>query len=54
VATYFLADHLAGEARNLDPLENVDVTWAPRSALTRFIPQDQIYPPILSALEAAA
>jgi 8-oxo-dGTP diphosphatase len=54
VATYFLADHLAGEAQNLDPLENVDVTWVSRSALTRFIPQDQIYPPILSALEAAA
>jgi 8-oxo-dGTP diphosphatase len=54
VATYFLADHLAGEARNLDPLENVDVTWVPRSALTRFIPQDQIFPPILSALEAIA
>lgn len=54
VASYYLADHLAGEAANLDPLENVDVTWVPRAALTRFIPQDQIYPPILSALEAIA
>lgn len=54
VASYYLADHLAGEAANLDPLENVDVTWAPRTALTRFIPHDQIYPPILNALEAAA
>lgn len=54
VACYYLADHLAGEAANLDPLENVDVTWVPRPALTRFIPQDQIFPPILSALEAAA
>jgi 8-oxo-dGTP diphosphatase len=52
VASYYLADHLAGEASNLDPLENVDVTWVPRASLTRFIPQDQIYPPILSALEA--
>lgn len=54
VATYFLCDYLAGEASNRDQLENVDVTWVPRNALTRFIPQDQIYPPILSALEAAA
>lgn len=52
VASYFLADHLAGEATNRDPLENVDVAFVPRSALTRFIPQDQIYPPILTALEA--
>jgi 8-oxo-dGTP diphosphatase len=54
VASYYLADHLAGEASNLDPLENVDVAWVPRASLTRFIPQDQIFPPILSALEAAA
>ncbi|MEU0818906.1 NUDIX hydrolase [Streptomyces mirabilis] len=54
IASYYLADHLAGEASNLDSLENVDVAWVPRTALTRFIPQDQIYPPILDALEAAA
>jgi 8-oxo-dGTP diphosphatase len=54
VASYYLADHLAGEAANRDPLENVDVTWVPRASLTRFIPQDQIFPPILSALEAIA
>ena len=54
MASYFLADHLAGEATNRDPLENIDVTWVPRTALTRFIPQAQIYPPILNALEAAA
>ncbi|MCG0061702.1 NUDIX domain-containing protein [Streptomyces tricolor] len=54
VATYFLCDHLAGEATNRDAVENVDVTWVPRAALTRFIPSAQIYPPILSALEAAA
>ncbi len=52
VASYYLADHLAGDASNRDPLENVDVTWVPRTALTRFIPPDQIYPPILTALEA--
>lgn len=54
VASYFLADHLAGEASNRDPLENVDVAWVPRTALTRFIPQEQIFPPILNALEVAA
>jgi 8-oxo-dGTP diphosphatase len=54
VATYYLADHLAGEPANLDPLENVDVAFVPRAALTRFIPQEQIFPPILSALEVAA
>ncbi|MFF3928220.1 NUDIX domain-containing protein [Streptomyces hirsutus] len=54
VAVYHLADHLAGEPANLDPLENVDVAWVPRIALTRFIPPDQIYPPILTALEATA
>jgi 8-oxo-dGTP diphosphatase len=54
VASYFLCDHLAGEATNRDTVENVDVAFVPRAALTRFIPQDQIFPPILSALEAAA
>lgn len=54
VAAYHLCDYLAGDASNRDPLENVDVAWVSRSALTRFIPQDQIFPPILSALEAAA
>jgi 8-oxo-dGTP diphosphatase len=52
VATYYLADHLAGEPTNRDPLENVDVTFVPRAALTRFIPTDQVFPPILTALEA--
>jgi 8-oxo-dGTP diphosphatase len=50
VATYYLADHLAGEAANLDPLENADVMWAPRASLTRFIPEQSIFPPILEAL----
>jgi 8-oxo-dGTP diphosphatase len=54
VAEYHLADYLAGEAANLDPLENLDVAWAPISALARFIPPDHIYPPILNALEAIA
>jgi len=52
VASYYLADHLAGDASNRDPLENVDVAFVPRRSLTRFIPADQIFPPILEALEA--
>jgi hypothetical protein len=36
------------------PLENADVVFVPRTALTPFIPQEQIYPPILRALEANA
>lgn len=54
IAEYHLCDYLAGDAANRDPLENVDVTWVPRVAVTRFIPLDRIFPPILSALEAAA
>lgn len=47
---YHLADYLMGEAENLDPIENADVAWVPRSSLTRFIPEQHIYPPILEAL----
>lgn len=53
MADYYLCGYLAGEATNRDPLENLDVAWAPIEALTRFIPADRIYAPILSALEAA-
>ncbi|MGX1220366.1 NUDIX hydrolase [Streptomyces ambofaciens] len=53
IANYYLCDYLAGEVSNRDPLENVDVTWVPRSSLTRFIPQDKIYSPIMAALEDA-
>lgn len=53
IANYYLCDYLAGEAANLDPLENIDVTWVPRSALTRFIPAEKIYSPIMAVLEDA-
>ncbi|ONK09470.1 NUDIX hydrolase [Streptomyces sp. MP131-18] len=53
LADYFIADYLAGEATNRDPIENTDVTWVPISALTRFIRTDSLYPPILAALETA-
>ncbi|MGW2090378.1 NUDIX hydrolase [Streptomyces sp. NPDC001880] len=53
LAEYYLCEHLTGEAANRDPQENVDVTWVPTSALTRFIPAEKIFEPILKALEAA-
>ncbi|MET7788110.1 NUDIX hydrolase [Streptomyces sp900116325] len=53
LASYVLCTYLAGEAANLDSVENLDVAWVPRAALTRFIPADRIYPPVLNALEAA-
>ncbi|MFI1589618.1 NUDIX hydrolase [Streptomyces halstedii] len=48
---YFLCEYLAGEATNSDVAENIDVMWVPRNAVTRFIPVDTIYPPILAVLE---
>lgn len=47
---YYLAEHLTGEAANLDPLENAAVQWVPQTDLPRFIPEQSIYPPILEAL----
>lgn len=51
---YLLCDYLAGEAVNVDVVENVSVIWTARSELTRFIPAHQIYPPILEALEVTS
>lgn len=53
LAEYYLCEHLTGDASNRDPQENVDVTWAPIASLTRFIPADRIYAPVLAALEDA-
>ena len=52
LAEYVLCEYLAGEAQNMDVLENVSVVWVEKSELTRFIPADRIFPPILEALEA--
>ena len=51
---YFVCDYVHGEAVNGDSSENVAVAWAPIKELARYIPEDQIFPPILDALEAAA
>lgn len=50
---YLLCEYLAGDAENVDVVENVSVTWTDRADLTRFIPADRIFPPVLEALEVA-
>ncbi|XVV05228.1 NUDIX hydrolase [Actinosynnema sp. CA-248983] len=51
---YLLCDYLGGDAQNLDVVENVSVTWVAKHRLTRFIPAERIFPPILEALEVPA
>lgn len=51
---YVLCEYLAGDAENVDVVENVSVTWTNRTDLTRFIPADRIFPPVLEALEVAS
>jgi 8-oxo-dGTP diphosphatase len=48
---YFLCSYLAGDAANLDNVENAAVTWAPRRDVAKFIEQGSIYPPVLLILE---
>lgn len=51
---YFLCDYLAGDPANLDPDENVAVTWVECAEITKFIPADRIYEPVLKTLEGTA
>ncbi len=48
---YFLCDYLAGTVENRDVSENVSAIWVRLRDITRFIPADRIYPPVLHALE---
>jgi 8-oxo-dGTP diphosphatase len=48
---YVLCEYLSGTAENRDPGENVSVTWASTSRLTRFIPAERIFAPVLAVLE---
>lgn len=50
IAEYALCEYLRGEAANGQPQENADVAWVPLARLTRFIPAEKIFPPILEAL----
>ena len=47
---YLLCEYMTGEAENMDPAENVGLTWADKATLTRYIPPEQIFPPVLEAL----
>lgn len=51
---YYECIYVHGEAVNGDAAENVAVAWVPIRELSRYIPTDRIFPPILEALEAAA
>jgi len=51
---YFLCEYLAGDVENRDILENVDALWVPTREITRFIPADRIFEPIVRALEGEA
>lgn len=48
---YLLCEYLNGEAQNIDIAENVSVTWATKEKVTRFIRAENIFPPVLEALE---
>lgn len=48
---YYLCEFLAGDVENRDPDENISAIWVPVSALTRFVPVEQIFAPVLHALE---
>ena len=48
---YLLCEYLAGVAANADVVENVDVIWSPRDELTRFIPAETVFPPVLEVLK---
>lgn len=50
-AAYFLCDYLAGEVENRDVHENTGALWAPKTDVTRFIPKQRLYAPVLRALE---
>jgi 8-oxo-dGTP pyrophosphatase MutT (NUDIX family)/DNA-binding XRE family transcriptional regulator len=50
-ASYFLCDYLAGEVENRDEIENTSALWAPKEDVTRFIPKQRIFAPVLHALE---
>lgn len=52
-AEYMLCEYLTGEAQNLDVLENVNVAWVEKTKLTRFIPADRIFTPILEVFEVS-
>ncbi len=51
---YLLCEYLAGTVENRDILENVDAIWVPKREVTRFIPADTIFEPIMRIVEGEA
>jgi len=49
---YLLCAYVAGTARNVDTVENADVTWVHSARLTQLVPAGRIYEPILEVLES--
>lgn len=48
---YLRCEYLAGEPENRDPFENINVRWVPACDISRFIPEDRIYPPVLAMIK---
>jgi 8-oxo-dGTP pyrophosphatase MutT (NUDIX family) len=51
VCDYVLCEYLAGDVMNVDVVENVGVTWVDKTDLCRFIPEQQVFRPILDLLD---
>lgn len=54
LCAYVLCDYIAGDAANVDTAENADVSWIGKTDLTRLVPAERIYPPILQVLNTSA
>lgn len=50
---YLRCEYLAGDAANLDAVENAGVVWAARAELARFVPLGSVFPPVLRFLEGS-
>jgi len=50
---YLLCDYLTGTPDNGDPVENLPVSWVDDAKLTKFIPAEAIFPPVLNLLTEA-
>jgi 8-oxo-dGTP pyrophosphatase MutT (NUDIX family) len=51
---YIQCEYPTGDARNIDVVENVGVTWIGKADVLRFIPEQQIYRPVLDILDGRA
>jgi 8-oxo-dGTP pyrophosphatase MutT (NUDIX family) len=51
---YHLCEYVSGQAANLDPSENSAVSWIHLSLLSRLIPDNVIFPPLLAVIRSGA